>query len=505
MRTIVILMDTLNRRHLEIYGNKRVKTPNITRLASRSTVFNNHWTASAPCMPARHDILTGRIEFLERNWSAVQPYDCILPDMLRKNNIFSHMVTDHYHYFHTGGENYCTTFDSWDFIRGQEHDIYMSDIKKPESIDHYGRFSTQYQNNKETFKSGRDYPSPKTFDEATKWVERHHDDDNWLLYIDSFDPHEPFDCPDEYLEMYDDNYDGKHFNWPYYEKTDVEDIPEEALEHLRNRYAATLTMSDEWLGKLLDQLDKHNMWEDTAVILTTDHGFMLGEHGYLAKNYMPAYNELYNIPLVVHQPGQQEKTEVDLITQATDIFPTILELNGIDVETCDYPLHGRSVLPLMNGSQEPIHDYALYGVFGKQVNIFDGKYTYFRAAVREDNMPLSVLTAVPTTIFHYWSHKHIKDLSKIEMGSFLKWTPYPVYKFTADNLSMTDPSHRFDVRYDDISTHMLFDIENDYSQKNPIDDKEIEDRMCRLLVRAMEEHDSPDEQYERLGLVSYKE
>ena len=51
-------------------------------------------------MPARHDLLTGRIDFLERNWAPIQPFDCTLPYVLRRHGYFSHMVTDHYHYFH---------------------------------------------------------------------------------------------------------------------------------------------------------------------------------------------------------------------------------------------------------------------------------------------------------------------------------------------------------------------------------------------------------------------
>lgn len=67
MKAILILLDSVNRRFLECYGNTWVQTPNLSRLASRSTVFERHFVGSAPCMPARHDILTGRLEFLEHN------------------------------------------------------------------------------------------------------------------------------------------------------------------------------------------------------------------------------------------------------------------------------------------------------------------------------------------------------------------------------------------------------------------------------------------------------
>ena len=95
MKTIVFLMDSLSRRYLPAYGNTWVHTPNIDRLAARSCVFDNHFVGSAPCMPARHDLLTGRLEFLERNWSPIQPFDCTLPYVLHKHGVFSHMTTDH--------------------------------------------------------------------------------------------------------------------------------------------------------------------------------------------------------------------------------------------------------------------------------------------------------------------------------------------------------------------------------------------------------------------------
>lgn len=66
MKVIVILSDSLNRHYLPCYGNEWVRTPNIDRLAERSITFDNHWIGSAPCMPARRDMLTGRLNFLER-------------------------------------------------------------------------------------------------------------------------------------------------------------------------------------------------------------------------------------------------------------------------------------------------------------------------------------------------------------------------------------------------------------------------------------------------------
>ncbi|MHC4871846.1 MAG: sulfatase-like hydrolase/transferase [Planctomycetota bacterium] len=125
MRTIFVIMDSLNRHYLNCYGADWVKTPNLDRLADKGVVFDNHWSGSLPCMPARREMLTGRLNFLETPWGPIEPWDDCLPKLLREQKqTYSHMITDHYHYFHAGGEAYHTLFTSWEFERGQEGDVW---------------------------------------------------------------------------------------------------------------------------------------------------------------------------------------------------------------------------------------------------------------------------------------------------------------------------------------------------------------------------------------------
>ena len=132
MRSLVILCDTVRRDFLSAYGNGWVHTPNLDRLADRSVVYDNHYVGSLPCMPARRDIFTGRQHFLHCGWGGLEPYDASLARLLReKANVFSHICTDHYHYFHRGGENYVDEFSSWAFQRGQENDCWVSAIDRP--------------------------------------------------------------------------------------------------------------------------------------------------------------------------------------------------------------------------------------------------------------------------------------------------------------------------------------------------------------------------------------
>ncbi|WP_248924312.1 sulfatase [Paenibacillus hamazuiensis] len=499
MKAIVLLLDSVNRHYLSAYGASGISTPNIDRLAARSVVFTNHWAGSLPCMPARRDMLTGRLGFLERNWGPIEPFDQTLPEVLRNHGIYSHISTDHYHYFRVGGENYCQQFDTWDFIRGQESDPWVSRVKQGERPEHHlGKFVPQYELNRTQFRSEEDYSSPLTIQSAIRWLDNNRDADDFLLWVEAFDPHEPFDLPDSYLQEYGDDYDGPSYYWPEYGRVNV---PDGALKHIRKRYAALLTMTDRWVGRLLDALDRYGLWEDTMIVFTSDHGYMLGEHRFMAKNVMPAYNEIVRIPLMVHMPGDLHAGKrLDALTQNVDLFPTLLDHYGVDVSRCRNKLHGKSWLPLIREEVFSIRECALYGYFGKNVNVTDGEYTYFRASVHEDNSPIYLYTAMPTTIGHYYGTDHIADPGRIEMGPFLSWTGFPVYKIPGDNVKMKDRTQSFHVNGEYIRQHLLFDIREDAGQSRPLRDEEAERRMTALLREALMEHDAPKEQYERLGL-----
>ena len=126
MRTVFILFDSLNRRSLGCYGGREVPTPNFDRLAARGVTFDNHWVGSMPCMPARRDMLTGRLSFLHRSWGPLEPFDQAWPDLLhRDKGTYSHLITDHFHYWEDGGATYHNRYDSYEFFRGQEGDRWV--------------------------------------------------------------------------------------------------------------------------------------------------------------------------------------------------------------------------------------------------------------------------------------------------------------------------------------------------------------------------------------------
>ena len=103
MKIVFVLLDSLNRNAMEPYGSTTVKTPNFNRFQQRAVTFDNHYVGSLPCMPARRDLHTGRSHFLHRSWGPLEPFDDSLPQLLKQNGTYSHLITDHHHYFADGG------------------------------------------------------------------------------------------------------------------------------------------------------------------------------------------------------------------------------------------------------------------------------------------------------------------------------------------------------------------------------------------------------------------
>ncbi|MEK9961264.1 MAG: sulfatase-like hydrolase/transferase, partial [Rhodobiaceae bacterium] len=113
MKTLFLLFDSLNRSALGAWGGT-IPTPNFDRLAARSTVFDSHYAGSLPCMPARRDMQTGRLNFLHRSWGPLEPFDDSFAAQLKTGGTYCHLVSDHYHYFEDGGATYHTRYASWD-------------------------------------------------------------------------------------------------------------------------------------------------------------------------------------------------------------------------------------------------------------------------------------------------------------------------------------------------------------------------------------------------------
>src|ERR1035437_3240356 len=167
MKCIMVMFDTLCRHLLSAYGCDWTHTPNFKRLAERTVRFDTAYVGSMPCMPARREMHTGRPNFLHRSWGPLEPFDDSVPELLKAAGVYSHLATDHYHYFEDGGATYHNRFSTWESFRGQESDIWrakVGDRTMPDVIaPNKGFFAQQHWINRAFILKEADFPQAQTF------------------------------------------------------------------------------------------------------------------------------------------------------------------------------------------------------------------------------------------------------------------------------------------------------------------------------------------------------
>jgi len=496
MKIVFVLLDSLNRGAMEPYGSSAVKTPNFKRFQKRAITFDNHFVGSLPCMPARRDLHTGRSHFLHRSWGPLEPFDDSFPELMKQNDFYSHLITDHHHYFADGGATYHQRFASWELVRGQAIDRWKAevdpDIKELESAFHpVQHHRKNYMINRQYMQAEEDYCSPQLFRLAEKFLQKNHHADNWFLQLECFDPHEPFHAPKRFRDIYPTSYKGPILDWPIYDR--VTETPEEIAE-LRANYAALVTMTDEYFGHLLDIFDTHNLWSDTALILTTDHGFLLGEHDWWAKNRMPVYDEIAHIPLMIYHPeyASQGGTRRSALTQTIDLMPTLLAMANLSIPK---DVLGKSLMPILEADQR-LRDSVIFGYFGAAVNVFDGEFSYFHYPTFKAAECLFEYTLMPTRMTSRFSVKELLNATLSPSFSFTKGVP--VLKLPPKMDEGGVPVEVQGMPFADQKSQ-LFNLKEDPEQRKPVEDPEKIKQMCDLIAHNMVELDAPKEAFRRFG------
>ncbi len=501
---VVLLLDSLNRHEMGAYGGQNFDTPNLDRLAARSVRFTNHHTGSLPCIPARHDILVGAWDFLWRPWGSIELWEEPITASLRREGVITQLITDHPHLFETGGENYHTDFTAWDYERGHESDPWKS---RPDpswlGTPTYGRGHTHYDNSRGYFRGEEDFPGPRTMQATARWLAEDAPvhrlkGERFFLFVDEFDPHEPFDTPEEWATRYDDSWEGPHLTWPPYAIDAIKQgiLNERDARQIRAQYGGKLSMIDHWLGRVLDALDATNAWEDTAVILCTDHGHYLGDtdvHGrdVWGKPGLPVYKPLGHIPMLVSWPGVSPTTN-DALTTSTDIHATIAEVFGAPIK---HTAHGKSLVPVLANEQAQVRDWLLTGVWGREVQIVTNDWRYTRGPSGA-NAPHSMWS-------NRWSTMPIASMPDYKMPmpdsraslDYMPGSTIPVIRqpFREGDLL---PFWSYAKKYETILFHRAEDPDETVNRIGDSIAKDAEE----LLRVALTEVDAPSEQFERLAL-----
>ena len=380
MNVIVIMNDSLRRDHINVYGvsppwtrpghegEPFIETPNLDRLAQQSALFARCYIASYPTIPNRRDLFTGRWGFLEAGWEPLRPSDVILSEMLTKAGIVTQL------YFDTlpmGSEGYGFRrgFQGWEWIRGQHHDHLITAPWpiEPSCLPHQMRGDLERMKrilrNSYTRRYERDYMAPRTITAAIDWLQDNYRQESFLLWVDTWDPHEPFDPPPYDYERYaDPNYDGHAVIYPQYGRVDY--LTEAELNDIRARYAGEVTMVDRNVGYLLDTVHALGLDDKTMIVHITDHGYLMGEHDLIGKPgdlLGNLYEPTCHVGMIIRHPdGMAAGQRIPAIVQPPDVMPTILDFFGVDIPPT---VQGTSLLPLLRGKTKMPHDYAISGRF----------------------------------------------------------------------------------------------------------------------------------------------
>lgn len=351
MNVLIICVDTLRWDYCGYNNKQKVLTPNLDRLAKQSTVFDRALISSFPTNPMRTDCITGNCNFPRYDWQPLADDEVVLAEVMGEAGYHTGLVVDTgpMAQLGRGFDEVLVTFTP-PADAPKPDDIPFPKGVKPENIRQRGRQRQQQLAGLAHAESEADFWVATAMTEAAKWLERNARRDKWLLWVDTFEVHEVWHTPEHYLELYSRDYDGLDYDFPNYHYTDIYTRGE--LKRLQARYAAECTMTDRWIGHLLAQMDVMDLWDNTMVILISDHGTHLGEHKRTGKHTVrgsddpwPLFEEVTHIPLLVCLPRKDLKKRVKALAWPPDLMPTILDACGVKGPK----MLGKSWLPLMTG------------------------------------------------------------------------------------------------------------------------------------------------------------
>ena len=379
MNVIYISTDTF--RYDNVFGPNPlpVRTPQLEAFAGRATVLNNMIMGSFPTIPQRTDVFTGRFGWPWYGWQHINlSSPNRLPSLFAEHGYATQLLCDCPHLFDNG---FNTGFHAADVVRGQEGDIPYLHLNDPiESVmppektragHHFQGRNLVDQHHWTNYRQRHeeDLFMARTAQRTSQWLEENYRHDPFFLWVDFFDPHEPWDPPEYLVSRYDPDYSGTPMTHPNYGRAD--DLTPAELQNLAAHYYGESELVDRWIGRVLQKVEDLKLWDNTIVVVAADHGISLGEHNRTGKSnindgddrYWPAYPEVAHELFMIAAPGITGGATRDLIAQPADIAPTLLEMCGVTVETPE-PMHGRSFASSLRGEAGDHHrDLAICACF----------------------------------------------------------------------------------------------------------------------------------------------
>lgn len=213
---------------------------------------------------------------------------------------------------------------------------------------------------------------------ARAMLERWRSEEPWFLCVSFVGPHDPWDAPASVLARYaqrtydpppPDAMTGKPDYVRQRQWRQSGQMTADALMEVKRHYAANITVIDEEIGQIVSLLKTRGALDNTVIVFTADHGEMLGDHGLFQKSIM--YEGALRVPLFITLSGQQEGRTSSALAELVDLFPTFLELAGIEYERG--VLDGRSLCPQLEGVEKS-HKPLQFSHLERSRMVFDGRY-----------------------------------------------------------------------------------------------------------------------------------
>jgi len=414
---LFICVDDL-RPELGCYGKKYIHSPNIDRLAKKGTVFTNHFVQVPTCGASRHCLLTGMLPRTKGhlNNEACHNYISGKPETKKPETFIHHLNRNGYYtvgigkishyvdgllygYTESVGDEYELPH-SWDEMLfdagkwGTGWNAFFG-YASGENLQSLNRQVKPYEN-ADVEDTG--YPDGLTAELALqKLNELTKKDDPFFLAVGFFKPHLPFNSPEKYWELYDEEglplspnpfipeninkaslHNSGEFNG--YKLGDEEaslagPVSDEYARKLRHAYFSCVSYIDTQVGKLLDELDRLEIADNTIIVLWGDHGWHLGDHLVWGKHTI--FDRALKSALIIKVPGKTNRKKVSQVVSTVDIYPTLMDLCNIEMP---HETDGRSLVHLLENSTAEWQD-ASYGYFRNGISLRTERYRltrYFR-------------------------------------------------------------------------------------------------------------------------------
>ena len=401
---LILMADQMTPTALAAYGNKVSKTPAIDALASDGVVFDSAYCNSPLCAPSRYVFMSGKLP------STIGAYDNSA-DLASDVLTFGHYLRNaDYRTILSGQMHFCGADQVHGFEERLTTDIYPADYGWTPDWERPQERPTWYHNMSSVLDAGTcvrtnqlDFDDEVVFAARQKLFDLARDSDKrpFCMVVSLTHPHDPYAIPEHYWNLYKhedidmprvrmapEQLDPHSKRLRHVSDMDSTPVTDEQIRNARHAYYGSIAYVDEQFGSIRRTLEQTGLADDTIIIVTSDHGDMLGERGLWYK--MSYFENATRVPLIVHAPKRFQPRRVSESVSLVDILPTLVDF-AFDGAAPTFPenIDGRSLLPHLQGRgghDEVIGEYLAEGAIAPLLMIRRGHHKFIHSPVDPDQL-----------------------------------------------------------------------------------------------------------------------